>query len=128
MGTLAITVGLTGVTPAFAASQQVTTGKIESPVVSTQAKVQPNNVIIDIAKKAFIYALRHGGSALGKYLSKVSPKAGAAIKKYALKLAEVLESIEKIQEYPIAIGLIKLGVPPSDAWLIAQAVVFLFGL
>lgn len=80
---------------------------------------------IPFAKKLIIIGLKHGGPVVKKIVSKVSPKAGKWIGKYADKLAKFLEDLENWAELPIITFLVKNGVPPADAKIMAEIIVAL---
>jgi hypothetical protein len=80
---------------------------------------------IPFAKKLVIIGLKHGGPVVKKIVSKVSPKAGKWIGKYADKLAKFLEDLENWAELPIITFLVKNGVPPADAKIMAEIIVAL---
>lgn len=58
-----------------------------------------------IAKKALIQLLRHGGT-------KVPGRFG----KWAKKMANALEDLDRMEETAIAIAFMKVGMPPNLAW------------
>ncbi|WP_313813661.1 hypothetical protein [Glutamicibacter sp.] len=78
---------------------------------------RPANVVVTIAKKAVIAALRYGADRLPK---KWRP--------YASKAANFLDDLQKWQEGPIISGLMAMGVPADVAQGIATWVVVFGGL
>jgi hypothetical protein len=94
-------------------------------VASSGAAEQQDQLRIPFAKKLIIIGLKHGGPVVKKIVSKVSPKAGKWIGKYADKLARFLEDLENWAELPIITYLVKNGVPPADAKIMAEIIVAL---
>lgn len=101
---------------------------IPIPIPTNGNKVEANNLISNVIKKAITTALRYGGNYLGQLLSKLSPKAGSFVTKYSGKIADFLDSITNWQENVIATGLVSIGIPPLEAYEIAKYIVFLAGL
>lgn len=75
-----------------------------------------------IAKRALIWGLRHHTDTLVKKLPK---KWRAPVKKYAGKVANLLETFENWKEGACIVGLSGMGIPPADAIMICQALSFL---
>ncbi len=94
-------------------------------LASSGAAEQQDQLRIPFAKKLIIIGLKHGGPVVKKIVSKVSPKAGKWIGKYADKLAKFLEDLENWAELPIITYLVKNGVPPADAKIMAEIIVAL---
>ncbi|HET9237117.1 MAG TPA: hypothetical protein VFO10_07695 [Oligoflexus sp.] len=92
---------------------------------STSTNEGQDQLRIPFAKKLIIIGLKHGGPVVKKIVSKVSPKAGKWIGKYADKLAKFLEDLENWAELPIITFLVKNGVPPADAKIMAEIIVAL---
>jgi hypothetical protein len=80
---------------------------------------------IPFAKKLIIIGLKHGGPVLKKIVSKVSPKAGKWIGRNVGKLTDFLEALDNWAELPIITFLVKNGVPPADAKIMAEIIVML---
>lgn len=99
------------------------------PAGSTaEAGSTTKNIWTSIAKKVLIKALRQGGSTLGKLLAKKSPKFGQAVVRNAGKIADMLEKLESMQEIPIFVALVHMGIDPSVAREIARWIVIFVGL
>lgn len=81
-----------------------------------------------VAKTVLIKALRHGGSTLGKLLAKKSPKFGNAVIRNANKIADMLDNLQSMQEIPIIVALVHMGIEPSLAREIARWIVIFVGL
>ncbi len=94
-------------------------------LASSGAAAHQDQMRIPFAKKLIIIGLKHGGPVVKKIVSKVSPKAGKWIGKYADKLAKFLEDLENWAELPIITYLVKNGVPPADAKIMAEIIVAL---
>lgn len=94
-------------------------------VTASGAVEHQDQLRIPFAKKLIIIGLKHGGPVVKKIVSKVSPKAGKWIGKYADKLAKFLEDLENWAELPIITYLVKNGVPPADAKIMAEIIVAL---
>jgi hypothetical protein len=94
-------------------------------LASSEQTDAQDSLRIPFAKKLIIIGLKHGGPVVKKIVSKVSPKAGKWIGKYADKLAKFLEDLENWAELPIITYLVKNGVPPADAKIMAEIIVAL---
>lgn len=99
--------GDTAAVPAYASS---------AGLASADGKVTVN-VWLKLAKKALIRLLRYGSTKLPR---RFRPIAG--------KIADVLESMENVQEYAIAMALQQMGVDSVLAWDAATWVVLFLGL
>jgi hypothetical protein len=89
------------------------------------ASAPQDSLRIPFAKKLIIIGLKHGGPVLKKIVSKVSPKAGKWLGKNVGKLTNFLEALDNWAELPIITFLVKNGVPPADAKMMAEIIVAL---
>lgn len=81
-----------------------------------------------ITKTALIKGLRYGGSTLGKFVGKLSPKGEKYVKQYSNQIANFLENLSDWQEKPIIAGLVGIGIPPDIAAEIAKYAVLVAGI
>jgi hypothetical protein len=84
---------------------------------SVPKRVETQNVVTAMAKKAVIAALKHGGSKLPKKL-----------RPYSSKLLTFFENLETWQEGPIVAGLLQIGIPYDVAQYAATWVVTFAGV
>jgi len=78
-------------------------------------------------QKLFVYALRHGGDLLGKFLGRLSTRAGTWVRANSGKLANFIDDLEDIAKSPIVVFLTHNGVPIDVADDIAEAILFFIG-
>ncbi|MDI3328380.1 MAG: hypothetical protein QJR06_07495 [Alicyclobacillaceae bacterium] len=126
-GALIASISFTAVSPAFAADTRPAKSVQAQPVTATQAQIATYDVKPESWKtKLAAAALRYATW----FVSKVEPyigKASAAwLKKNLGRLANFIETLDRLQELPIAMFLVNNGIPPADAQMIAHYIVLFF--
>ncbi|MGM7703017.1 hypothetical protein ACSVDE_14900 [Pseudalkalibacillus sp. Hm43] len=124
------------VTPTYASAYSKTTTpstvtKIKAPAPikgPSPGKEAEPQIWVSIGKKAVVLAVRHGGFALSNLIKKIpyrwAQSSSKSIAKYGNKAANVIEEINNFTETGVTLGLVKAGIPPSDARNIAKFVCF----
>lgn len=90
-------------------------------------EVQPMGIKTQLVKTA----LKYGGTTLGKLIKKIPFKwaknVGSSIENWGFKAAGVVDELTSFGEASVTLALVKAGIPPSDAILIAKFIVFFLG-
>lgn len=129
MATTAVFVLFASVVPSYASAHTKMVSHSSTYVNSEQnlQVVQPQGV----KTKIISAALRYGGTALENLIKKIpykwADKVGDSVGKYGHIAADVVDELNEFTETAVALALVKAGIPPADALIIAKFIVFFVG-